>query len=184
MSNVYHLISSRHSLNYFLFYFHCYHLALLSSTSYITAAFILASRLSGLEIKILYSIQYYTIKYTKAQPLIQDACTRQGIYHTRTLTYMIRHAKACSHLWKFATWRFTCRGLAVPSIQNPIQFSLCECWCRALVLKHSLPLSTPCKVRSWAHDPADSLTWGFESWRTKEKESGRWVDNAVIYQPF
>ena len=61
MSNVYHLISSLHSLNYFLFYFHCYHVVLLSSTSYITAALTLASRHPGLEIKILY---YYTLYST------------------------------------------------------------------------------------------------------------------------
>ena len=51
-------------------------LALLSSTSYITAAFTLASRPPGLEIKILYYCTLYnTVKYTKAQPLVEDACT-------------------------------------------------------------------------------------------------------------
>ena len=30
---------------------------------------------SGLEIKILYSIQYCTVKYTEAQPLVEDART-------------------------------------------------------------------------------------------------------------
>ena len=44
-----------------------------SSTSYITSAFTLASGHPGLEIKILYSIQYCTMKYTKAQPLAEDA---------------------------------------------------------------------------------------------------------------
>ena len=43
-----------HSLNYF--HFHCDRLELLSCTSYITAAFSLASGHPGLETKILYSI--------------------------------------------------------------------------------------------------------------------------------
>ena len=47
-----------------------------SSTSYITAAFMLASGHPGLEIKILYYCTLYsTVKYTKAQPLVEDACT-------------------------------------------------------------------------------------------------------------
>ena len=50
-------------------------LAVLTGTSYITAAFTLASGHPGLEIKILYSIQYRTVKYTKAQPLVDDVCT-------------------------------------------------------------------------------------------------------------
>ena len=64
-----HLFTSLHSLNYFHFRFHHYHLVPLSRTSYITTAFTFASRHPGLEIKVLYSIQYRTVKYTKAQPL-------------------------------------------------------------------------------------------------------------------
>ena len=40
-----------HSLNYFLFCFHCYHSMLLSSTSYIMATFTLASGHPGLEME-------------------------------------------------------------------------------------------------------------------------------------
>ena len=29
------------------------------------------------------------------------------------LTYVSGHVNTCLHLWKFATWRFTCRGLTV-----------------------------------------------------------------------
>ena len=58
---------------------------LLSSTSYITAAFTLASRYPGLEIKILYYYTLYsTIKYTKAQSLVEDAHTRQYMPDTGT----------------------------------------------------------------------------------------------------
>ena len=45
---------------YFHFCFHCYCLALLSATSYITAAFMLASGYPGLEIKILYYCTVYS----------------------------------------------------------------------------------------------------------------------------
>ena len=55
--------------------FHCYCLALPSSTSYITSAFMLTSGHPGPEIKLLYSIQYCTVKYTKAQPLVEDERT-------------------------------------------------------------------------------------------------------------
>ena len=61
MSAVYHLFSSLHSLNYFHFCFHHYCSVLLSITSYITTAFTLTSRNSGLEIEILY---YYTLYST------------------------------------------------------------------------------------------------------------------------
>ena len=54
-------------------------LVLLSSISYITAAFTLASGHPGLDVckdaGLLYSIQYCTVKYTKAQPLVEDART-------------------------------------------------------------------------------------------------------------
>ena len=55
-------------------------LALLSSTSYITAAFMLASGHPGLEITILYYCTLHStvkVKYTKAQPLVEDARTSQ-----------------------------------------------------------------------------------------------------------
>ena len=42
----------------------------------LTPAFMLASRHPGLEIKILYYCTVYsTVKYTKAQPLVEDAHT-------------------------------------------------------------------------------------------------------------
>ena len=47
----------------------------LSSTSYITTVFTLASGHPGLEVKIRYSMWYCTVKYTKAQPLAKDAHT-------------------------------------------------------------------------------------------------------------
>ena len=53
-SNVYNPFASFYSLNYFRFCFHCYCLELLSSTSCITTAFMLAFGHPGLEIRVLY----------------------------------------------------------------------------------------------------------------------------------
>ena len=54
--------------------FHHSYLALLSSTSYTAAAFVLASGHPGLEIRLLYHCTLYsTVKYTTPQPLIEDA---------------------------------------------------------------------------------------------------------------
>ena len=39
--------------------------------------------------------------------------TGDNTHQTHEITYMIGHANAWLHLWKFATWRFICRGLAV-----------------------------------------------------------------------
>ena len=52
-SNIYHLLTLLHSIIFTLFFFNHYCLACLISTSYLIAAFVLASRHSGLEIKIL-----------------------------------------------------------------------------------------------------------------------------------
>ena len=61
-----------------------------SSTSYITAAFELASGHPELETKILYSIQYCAGKYTKAQPLVEtQAC--DNVQQTRELIYVTGH---------------------------------------------------------------------------------------------
>ena len=61
---------------------------------------------------LLCSIQYCTVKYTEAQPLVDDTNMWQCI-QTRELTYVTRHANIHSHLSKFKTWRFVCRGLTV-----------------------------------------------------------------------
>ena len=53
-NNIYHLFVLLHRLNYFHFCFHHYRLVLLSSTNYITAAFMFVSGHPGLKIKILY----------------------------------------------------------------------------------------------------------------------------------
>ena len=39
--------------------------------------------------------------------------THDSVRQTRELTYVIGHGNACSHLWKFTTWRFVCSGLTV-----------------------------------------------------------------------
>ena len=67
-----------HSLNYFLFCFHCYHLMLLSSISYITATFTLASGHPGLEMQdTVILCCTCTIKYTKTYELVEYACAWQ-----------------------------------------------------------------------------------------------------------
>ena len=76
---------SLHSLNYFHFCFHRNPLVLLSSTSYITTTFAVGYGHPGLEIKILYCCPLCsTVEYTKAQPLIEDACTWPRTPDTRT----------------------------------------------------------------------------------------------------
>lgn len=92
-----------------------FHLALLSHFHFCFHCYSFASGCAGLGKKdtvLLYSIQYCTIKYTKAQPLVgMHAC--DGVRQTRELTFMAGHANARSHHWKFETWRFTGRGLTV-----------------------------------------------------------------------
>ena len=61
---------------------------------------------------LLYSRQYCAVKYTKAQPLLDDTRMWQCMW-TRELNYVTRHVNIHSHLWKFKTWRFVCRGLTV-----------------------------------------------------------------------
>ena len=71
----------QHSLNYVHFCFHHCHLALLSSTSYITAAFRLLSRHPGPEIKTL----HYCTLYSKVH---KSTATRRGCTH---VTMYARH---------------------------------------------------------------------------------------------
>ena len=61
-----------------------------------TTAFKLASRHPGLkDTALLYSIQHYTVKYTKTQPLEEGACIC-NVCQTHELTYMIGYVNACS----------------------------------------------------------------------------------------
>jgi len=43
--------------------------------------------------------------------LRMNAC--DNVHWKRELTYVIGYVNTRSHLWKFSTWRFICRGLAV-----------------------------------------------------------------------
>ena len=93
ISDIYQIFASLYFFNYFHFCFHCYRLALLSSTSYITTAFTLAS---GLEIKLLYYCTLYsTVKYTEAQPLVEDACMWQCMPDTWTNTWLDMWTHVC-----------------------------------------------------------------------------------------
>ena len=82
------LFASLHSLNYFHFSFHRYHLVLLSSTSYITAAFTLASRHTGLEIKMLYYCTLYSTvqSSTRKHNHLQRMHSRGNVHQTHELT--------------------------------------------------------------------------------------------------
>ena len=44
----------------------------------------------------------------------------ENVCQTSELTFVIRHADICSHLWKYATWRYICRGLTVTEVLSPI----------------------------------------------------------------
>ena len=44
------------------------------------------------------------LKYTKAQPLVEDACMWQ--YMSDTWTNVFGHENTWSRLWKFTSWRF------------------------------------------------------------------------------
>ena len=62
------------SLLFFSYLFLLSLLVLLSSTAYITTAFVTASKHLRLEIKILcYCTLHSTVQYPKAQPLVEDA---------------------------------------------------------------------------------------------------------------
>ena len=80
-SNIYHLLTLLHSIVFTLFLNH-YCLACLSSTSYLTVTFVLASRHSGLEIKILYYI-FYIVLYSKVH---KSTTTCRGCLHVTTYT--------------------------------------------------------------------------------------------------
>ena len=78
-------------------------LALLSSTTYITAAFMPASGHPGLEIKIPYDCTLHsTVKYTRAQPLVGDASRWQYTpdtwtnLHDWTREHMFVSLKVCN----------------------------------------------------------------------------------------
>ena len=104
------LFALLHSLSlHFCFHHYCF--SNLSSTSYITAIFMLASGHLGLEIKILYYCALHsTAKHLKAQPRAEAA----GEWcQTWELTYVSAHVNAHSHLRKFEGWRFICKGITV-----------------------------------------------------------------------
>ena len=90
ISDLYHLFALLHSLNYIHFCFHCYCLVL-SSPSYITAAFVLASEHPGLEIKILH---HWTL-YSTLQSSTQSTGTWKGCMH---VTAYSRHVNQLTWL--------------------------------------------------------------------------------------
>ena len=72
-------------------------------------------------IVLLYSMQYCIVKYTKAQPVVEDACMWQCT--PNTWTNMSGHVNTHLHLWKLATWRFLCRGFTIVWFDS----SACSC---------------------------------------------------------
>ena len=72
----------------------------------------LASRCTGLAIKKLYPIQYWTTKYAEAQPLAEDACSWQYTPDTWTNLHDWRHKHMFTSL-KVCNLKFICMGLAI-----------------------------------------------------------------------
>ena len=72
----------------------------------------LASRCTGLAIKKLYPIQYWTTKYAEAQPLAEDACSWQYTPDTWTNLHDWRHKHMFTPL-KVCNLKFICMGLAI-----------------------------------------------------------------------
>ena len=81
-----------------------------------------------------------------------------NVRQTYELTYMIEHMNACSHLWKFAMWRFECRGLTVlqsgkllsrEAEANACEEAVCVCVCESLshVRLFATPWTIACQVR-------------------------------------
>ena len=95
--------------NNFHFCFHCYLLALPSSTSYISAA----SRHPGLRIKIPYYVLYAVLN----SEVHKGATTCRGCtcvaMHAGQVNFVTGHRKASPHFWKFKTWRFIRSGLPI-----------------------------------------------------------------------
>ena len=106
--DIYHLFTS-FQLNYFHFCVHCYLLALLSSTSYISAA----SRHPGLKIKIRATVLCAVLN----SKVLKGTTTCRGCVRVTMraghVSFVTGHRKASPHFRKFKTWRFTCRGLPI-----------------------------------------------------------------------
>ena len=60
---------------------------------------------------LLFSVQHSAQKHSHVERMLMCDSVRQ----TRELTYMTGQASACSHPWKFTTWRFKCRRHIVSS---------------------------------------------------------------------
>ena len=87
----FHLLTPLHSLNYFHFCFHCYHLGLLSSTLYhclaATSLLLLCLLPEFCTLKMLHSI----VKSTKSWTLVEDAHT----WHCKPDTWTNLRDRAC-----------------------------------------------------------------------------------------
>ena len=69
---------------------------------------------------LLYSIQQSTQKHNP----LKRMHPQDNVSQTHEPTYRIGHVSASSHLWKFVTWRFVCRGLTVPATSCCLQTDL------------------------------------------------------------
>ena len=69
---------------------------------------------------LLYSIQQSTQKHNP----LKRMHPQDNVSQTHEPTYSIGHGSASSHLWKFVTWRFVCRGLTVPATSCCLQTDL------------------------------------------------------------
>ena len=91
---------------------------------------------------------------------------------------MIGHVNTCSHLWKFVTRRFTCRGLTVLD-QHTIFWIIITIFKRYIGrtdAEAETPALWPPDVKNWltGKDPDAGRDWGQEEKGTTEDEMAGW----------
>ena len=100
-SNIYHLLTLLHSLNYFHFCFHRYRLALLTVPVTSLLLLCLLPDVLGLKQRYCTAVLYtvlHSIKYTNAHPLVENACKWQCMPDMNKLTWFDMWIHL--HLWK------------------------------------------------------------------------------------
>ena len=158
-------------LSYFhLFFSYCNCLLLLSITRYITAAFKLASRQPGLEIDtvLMYCIQCCTVKYRKAQPLVEVAHTWQWMPDT-----WIGHSDAVRIFESLQL-----EGLCV---DNSLRRSFVSLGFPVAQLVKNPPAKQETWVRSlgW-EDPLENSIGLYSPWGCEELDTTEWLSLYLI----
>ena len=80
-----------------------------------------------------------------------------NVRQTRELTYVTGHVNTRSHLWKFTTWRFICRGLTVCFLLMSLWLAMVLLssswtpWAWLQVRLRSVPRVSPFSTEQWTH---------------------------------